>query len=134
MISVGWSELRQAFWQHVNSSDAHSSASHYLLLFYAVECGLKSVYLRRNRLLKTEQINDAQLRGSHDVASWVRELRLPASVAGNIPMFQLRRDQTTWAVAKAHEAWRYGVVIETRDELQLIRWLNNIQQWIKENI
>jgi hypothetical protein len=136
MITAGWSELRRAFRQHARTAKNDDSTSHYLLLFYAVECGLKSVYLRRWHPPggTMASISDERLRISHDLALWVKELRLPASIAGTNSNFRLKRDRSSWSVDKAHQAWRYGIVIEVQDEQSLVHWLHNIRTWVEENI
>ena len=128
--------MRRAFRQHARMAKDGDSTSHYLLLFYAVECGLKSVYLRRRYPSRgtIASISDERLRASHDLALWIKELRLPAFIAGTNPNFRLERDRSSWSVDKAHQAWRYGVVIEVQDEQSLVCWLDNIRRWIEENI
>jgi hypothetical protein len=44
----------------------------------------------------------------------------------------LAKDGTAWDVEKAHQAWRYGVRMHHEDEETLIRWLERLCQWIKE--
>ena len=51
--------------------------------------------------------------------------------------FHLNRDRQprpSWEIRSAHEAWRYGVGIDQKDEIQLIDWLKQIAQWIEVNI
>ncbi len=136
MIHAGFSELKKAFNGHSKNAEGGEDKSHYLLLFYAVESGLKSVYLREKRLNTTEKITDVNLLKSHDLDLWVKELRLPAFVTGQNqrPRFQLKRDKESHAVARAHEAWRYYIEMVPRDQKTLTDWLKNIQGWIRENI
>ena len=136
MLPAGISELRQAFRVHLHAAQGNEGFSFHLLLFYAAECGLKTVWLRRNRLLRTERIPDQTLlrNDGHNLARWVKELRVPASVAQSVPSFRLATDGTAWDVEKAHQAWRYGVRIQQKDETALIAWLEQLCQWIKEEI
>ena len=138
MIHAGISELQKAFRHHKNSSeDCTASSSSYLLLFYAVECGLKSVYLHGKRLNITDDISDTVLHQSHDLSKWAKALRLPVSMTNVHTTFHLKRDRhprPSWQIARAHEAWRYGVVIDKNDETRLVNWLKQIAQWIEENI
>ncbi len=131
MIYAGISELRSAFHQHAVAGKHDSAASRQLLRFYAVECGLKSVYLQRNNLRTTEQ---AEILWNHDLGNLAKELRLPASLAGQAPNFHLRRDHTCYPVSQAHQAWRYGVAINPGDEQILRRWLDQIHDWIRREI
>lgn len=136
MLPAGKSELRKAFHQHISLAKNGTSPSHYLLLFYAVECGLKSIYLHRMRVKTTSDISDETLRGSHDLMRWVKakELRLPAFISGTSISFRLRRDKSSWSISYAHQAWRYGVAIAPADEQRLVHWLEKVYEWIKENI
>ena len=135
MIPAGPGELKKAFRHHKNSSEGCTASSSYLLLFYAVECGLKSVYLHDKRLNTTDDISDTALRQSHDLSKWAKALRLPVSMTGANTSFHLNRDrQQLWEIRSAHEAWRYGVGIDQKDEIQLINWLKQIAQWIEVNI
>lgn len=127
-IPAGTTELRSAFWQHVRKDPA----SGHLLLFYAVECGLKSVYLRRNRLQRTDQIPPELQEKGHDLARWVKELRLPAAIVQAGVEFRLTRDGSRYRIEMAHQAWRYGVAMEEDDEAMLLEYLRNIQNWIQE--
>lgn len=65
MIHAGYSELRKAFFTHSVNAKDDTSTSHNLLLFYAVESGLKSIYLSRTKLYTTKKIGDENLRNSH---------------------------------------------------------------------
>ena len=104
-----------------------------LLLFYAVECGLKSVYLRRHRFRTTAQIQDLELQDKgHDIARWVKELRLPASLLRASGEFRLIRDGARYGIEMAHQAWRYGVSMEEIDEAGLLEYLQTIQNWVDE--
>ncbi len=134
MIPAGRTELRKVCDKHFHVSENEHLPSYYLLLFYAVECGLKAVYLQRRKFSRTDQITDETLRKSHDLMTWSKELRLPASITGKNTSFRLQRDNTyRWRISRAHEAWRYGVVIEPADEEELISWLKRVYDWVKEN-
>ncbi len=128
MLAAGVSELRNAFWQHTDMREQ----SQYLLLFYAVECGLKAEYLRRMRLRTTEEIGDEELRGTHDLRRLAKELRLPANLISDLS-FLLQKDKSRWQINKAHEAWRYGLAILSEKSLEA--QLRDLQQWlIKEGM
>ena len=136
MIPVGFSELGKAFQMHARAAGNANDASHSLLLFYAVECGLKSMYLRRHKLMKIENIPNKQLHRNHDLLLWVKELKLSAQLAGATSgfSFHLKRDRTVRQIEQAHQAWRYGVLIDPKDEKILINWLKKINDWIQEGI
>ena len=105
----------------------------HLLLFYAVECGLKSVYLRRHRFRTTAQIQDPELQEKgHDISRWVKELRLPASILHAGAEFRLTRDGARYGIEMAHQAWRYGVSMEVTDEAGLLEYLRTVKNWVEE--
>lgn len=137
-IHVGVNELRQAFHAHRQSAAAAQikPISAYLLLFYAVECGLKSIWLKQNKLQTTEQIPDSTLlsKDGHNLDRWVKELKISASQVGATPDFYLKKGGSSLKIEKAHQAWRYNIRIKPEDEKVLVEWLNSICNWIKENI
>ncbi|MCG5058149.1 MAG: hypothetical protein KA714_09155 [Limnoraphis sp. WC205] len=138
MIPAGVRELEQAFHAHIKESqNIPSSCSSYLLLFYAAECGVKSIWLRRRRLMKTDDIPEPDCQG-HNLHGWCKEFRIPASQLSSVysqtPYFHLERDGHTFNIEKAHQVWRYGIKIKSQDEKNLVEWLNKLCDWIKENI
>lgn len=130
MLTAGHSELWAAFVRLTSKATADSEPD-YLLLFYAVECGLKVVYLRRYRLRTTAEIADSRIRGTHNLAEIVKELRVPAAAAGPCPSFRLSRDNLSYDVSHAHEAWRYGIRMVDDDQRALVEWLRRVITWIR---
>ena len=135
-IHVGVSELRQAFHAHRAAADKTQGISSHLLLFYAVECGLKSIYLREKKLPNTAKLPDSTLlsKDGHNLDRWVKELKISASQVGKTPDFHLATSGDILNIEKVHQAWRYGIRIKPEDEKKLVEWLNSICNWIKENI
>ncbi|NET56582.1 MAG: hypothetical protein F6K47_10550 [Symploca sp. SIO2E6] len=136
MINTGTSQLRQAFYAHLGVSQKTQGMASNLLLFYAVECGIKSVWLRSNRLHTTNDISDQTLlsKDGHNLDRWRKELRIAASQVSQAPHFRLSSGGSTLDVEKAHQAWRYGIRMDSQDEKVLVEWLENLCDWIKENI
>jgi hypothetical protein len=135
MIHAGYSELRKAFFTHSVNAKDDTSTSHNLLLFYAVESGLKSIYLSRTKLYTTKKIGDENLRNSHDLLLWIKELKLPFKVVEDCCQdLKLKRDGTHCAVRDAHQAWRYNIDIEEDDQKRLVQWMKKLKIWIQENM
>lgn len=138
MIHVGSSELRKSFHAHIQVvlAQSNKSSSSHLLMFYAVECGLKSIWLKRNKLIGTDRIQDQTLltKDGHNFAIWIKELRVPPTIGNKIPDFHLDRGGSSWDIGKAHQAWRYGVRMKSEDEKAVVEWLENLCDWIKEKI
>ena len=82
MIPAGPDDLRKAFQKHSDAGKACACSSHYLLLFYAAECGLKSIYLRRNKLVRlTNEMHRTDSNyppNGHDLMGLIKALKLPA--------------------------------------------------------
>jgi hypothetical protein len=93
------------------------------------------VGLPASELSRTNQIQDPELQEKgHDIARWVKELRLPASLAPARAEFCLMRDGTRYRIEMAHQAWRYGISIEGADEEALLEYLRNIQSWVQKEL
>ena len=134
MISSGYTELRKAYSAHTRIADSGKEESYYLLFFYGLECGLKSIYLRRNKIDRTDKISNEKFRRTHDLLTMIKELKLPAQIARSAPSFRLARDGTALQIESAHEAWRYGILIQADDLQNLLGWMQDIRNWIKETI
>lgn len=139
MIDAGVSELRQAFHAHRRVAGSGGASSSYLLLFYAVECGLKAVWLKRHNLWTTAQMRDKTLlsRNGHDLRRWSKELKLPARLTQSPTspvQFRLTSDNSAWDVGDAHQAWRYGVRMDPDDEQALVAWLGRLGAWLHEEL
>ena len=135
MLAADVRGLKQAFNAHKVASQKTQGISSYLLLFYAAECGMKSVWLKRNKLTTTNDIADSTLLSpdGHNLNRWKKELRISASI-GNAPAFSLAGGGADLEVAKAHQAWRYGIRMNADKEKELVEWLEKIYNWIKEVI
>jgi len=128
-VDAGFSELEQAFKAHSRAAEKGTSPSHLLLLFYAVECGLKS------KILRYQNFNRISQKGkeieTHDLRDLSLMLRLPASLTNpEASSFRLKSGSSR-PIEHAHQAWRYGVAINEEDQKKLLRWLKKIQQKIK---
>jgi hypothetical protein len=136
-IYAEFAELKNAFFVHSGSNTEEDSISYNLLLFYAVESGLKAIYLRMNPLLKnTNEIRDRDLRsyGGHSLYDWLKALKMPAAGIGNCQGFKLKRDKSRHNSSRVHEAWRYGIAIEPDDEKKLVEWLKGLKGIIVEEL
>lgn len=130
------SQLQKAFRYHLQASTQTTGTSSYLLLFYAAECGMKSVWLQRNRLKTTKDISDSTLlsREGHNLDWWKKQLRISARIVGETPHFSLAAGGSDLNIEKAHEVWRYGIRMDTEKEKRVVEWLQTVCSWIKEEI
>ncbi|MEQ9355029.1 hypothetical protein [Coleofasciculus sp. F4-SAH-05] len=134
MIHAGVSELEQAFQSHLAAVRETNGTASYLLLFYATECGLKRIWLRRKELQTTDQIQDQKLKNGHKLDRWIKELGIPASEVEAAPRFSLERDGSNLDIGKAHEVWRYGIEVKSEHEENLVNWLESVCDWINREI
>ena len=98
------SQMISAFKTHNKISNATPEEfSHTLLLFYAVECGLKAKYLKQFNGLKTTDFATLPVAKKygygHDIWEWVKMLKLPANGYN---------DERSYPIVQMHERLRYG--------------------------
>lgn len=134
-LERAWRELRR-------SSQVESRCnSHRLLMVYAVECGLKAVWLRRQRrdLFVGQDID----RFGHDLNEILRELKpgrqfepLPSAVqlqpiAEGCPTRQRARNGGLDAL---HQAWRYGAHLTEPSDEVMEQHLERVATWISKEL
>jgi HEPN domain-containing protein len=134
LVHVTLRELERAFRGHAQFLEANktssTSASYRLILFYAVECGIKALFLRRNGLSSTEDLTgDNKI--SHDLRTGLNRLRAPGTVT--IPdRVRVNPPRTEALLPKEwHEAWRYGIEFEAASESTTVSALTNALAWLK---
>ena len=105
---------------------------HRLLMFYAVECGLKAVLLKRQRRSLFEH-DDIQQTG-HDLRHILKSLRvgtaldLPKAVQLN-PLSN--GNERKGDISILHQAWRYGGACKTPSDAELETQLEQVLDWIR---
>lgn len=113
---------------------AHDPASAALLLFYAAECGLKSVYMVQNNLKATDDARGQAVSArsfAHNLRGLVIALNIPRTSIAAIPPIVIDRTGAHADSAILHEAWRYGVKV--RDLSALYGWLTSLVEWCRKN-
>jgi hypothetical protein len=139
-IPVTRQELVRA-WRHLHQAARVTSrqAPHRLLVFYAVECGLKAVWLRRQAKEVLEGADIEHL--GHDLNQLFKELHvgrslsaLPACVTlkplGKPPRMRVR----SGGVEVLHQAWRYGIEVQTPDDTLMEVQLDGLNAWIAKEL
>ncbi|MFM5980247.1 MAG: hypothetical protein ACKO9I_06875 [Sphaerospermopsis kisseleviana] len=144
IIPASIHELKTAFYIHIGiiKAQKNPSISSHLLRVYAVECGLKRIWLRRAELKGTDEIQDQTMltKDGHNLGRWVKELRLPAKIIGGhsdfhgIPRFHLVKDASIHDLKQSHQVWRYGIEMKPEDEIKVVKWLEDVCTWIEENM
>lgn len=109
---------------------------HRLLLFYAVECGLKAVWLKRQGRTLFEGADVSST--GHDLQQVLKDLRvgsglslpvtfqLPAVTHGRV---QLTRNSKKFS--DLHQAWRYGGKCEIPSDHDCEQQLQKVLNWIQ---
>ncbi|MGI9279419.1 MAG: hypothetical protein ACR2PX_07295 [Endozoicomonas sp.] len=137
MIEVTDREMERAYRDHKKSSMSlkPNSFSGLTCLFYAVECGLKSVLMKRQQQVTTENVESFghNLNNMLDALRCEKSLRLP----NNIALEPLKRpqQQRNSCQSELNQVWRYGVML--RDSKQLIELTSKLEQicsWIKQEL
>lgn len=137
-IEITRREMDRAFRSHHEATNQLSSScdhSKLICLFYAAECGLKSLIMKRDNLHTSSGIDKHKF--EHDINSMLvhlrsgAELRLPGN---NISLESKNPDvQRDTVQSKLNQVWRYGVNIKNRQEQsQITQTLEKICQWVKE--
>lgn len=106
-----------------------------MLLFYAVECGLKAALLIRKSGRSTQDLDESLK--SHDLTRLAKELRLPP---GLLPADQYRAkrhqhgEPSTVSAKDLHLAWRYGQEIRDDDESAARNHLEALLDWVRSEL
>lgn len=128
-----WSNARAA------SQVTHRTDAHRLLLFYAVECGLKATLLRRQNL---DVIGELVAKNYlHDLNGLMTELRMSREffLPRNLMLAPLRRTDGTQHIRNAdsgtlNQIWRYGGDLGNEQNELLEKTLEKICEWIAKEI
>ncbi|WP_082381511.1 hypothetical protein [Achromobacter ruhlandii] len=132
-------ELKGA-WRELSMASEPAAAvvranPHRLLLFYAVECGLKAVWLKRQgrTLFEGEDIS----RTGHDLRHILKDLNVGASLSlpesFRLPVARHGREQLprNGKFGDLHQAWRYGGKCEAPTDHDCEQQLQNVLNWIQ---
>lgn len=108
---------------------------HRLLLFYAVECGLKAVWLKRQGRTLFEW-DDIQRTG-HDLRQVLKDLNVGSglSLPASFRLAAASRDQVkiprNGKFDDLHQVWRYGGKCETPTDQACEKQLQKVLNWIQ---
>jgi hypothetical protein len=126
----GWSRARSVY----SAAAGQANNAHRLLLFYAVENGLKAFIMKAERLSDGSEGFDVEV---HDVnkllarAGAQKSLLLPTNVRIKGSYGGSARNCATGQI---NQMWRYGCVAENPTDAELELGLQKVATWIEENI
>lgn len=132
-------ELKRAWRQltktSLPSNNGQPENAHRLLLFYAVECGLKVVWLKRNgrTLFTVDDINQT----GHNLAGTLAQLRAGhrLELPHNIQLSEVRASdgrllQRNGSLESLHQVWRYGGQCHAPCDTTCEQQLEQVLEWI----
>ena len=102
-----------------------------MLLFYAVDAGLKAVLMRRMNVADTNQLGESYNFG-HDLNQDLDHLRVGHL---KIPSSNILAKTTRPVESKRiNEVWRYGARLQPQDETSVVSRLRDIITWIEQEM
>jgi len=124
-------QLVKAFKTHYKYSvSTKEEMSHILLLFYAVECGLKAKYLKEFNGTSTADFETLPVLKKyghgHNLWQWAVELK--------IPNMGFKNDDKNRPISQMHERLRYGSYNETTVENVQKKFLKDIMVLLKKEL
>ncbi|WP_156926965.1 hypothetical protein [Azospirillum halopraeferens] len=106
-----------------------------LLLFYAIECGLKALYMDLHKLARASAANAQAVPArsfGHRIDDLIAALRIPMHrIPSRPPHLQLRGGGSVH-VSDLHEAWRYGEKIVVHADA--VAWLRQVASFVREEL
>lgn len=116
--------------------------AHRLLLFYAIECGLKAILLKNKGYDILDDKTPKEIKG-HDLNKLLKELGTPGNyyLTSTITLPAIHTTNLATPVIvrlvgsdRLNEAWRYGSTLVTPTDSDMEQKLEKIQQWIAKEI
>lgn len=140
-INITRSEFQRSFRNHYllyNKTDAgFSPRTRRLILFYAVECGLKSLILKNIGKNTYEELSEYyQTNGKHKPGHNLKEMTKEVGIETTFPLKSITLKKGRLIRSEQYnELWRYGAAIESsaeeeREEQTLIA----IAEWLRQRI
>lgn len=137
-LQRAWRDNKSAY-QVTNCTNAHR-----LLLFYAVECGLKAVIMKQRKVNRTNlcpAIGEAQhnINRLLDFLNTVQSLKLPEQLQMT-PIRDNRNrnnpEERKVQIGQINQMWRYGgcSAVKEMNDNDLEQKLWKISQWIEQEL
>lgn len=128
-LKRAWRELSK----HCRPVSGSRLSPHRLLLFYAVECGLKAVWLKQNQKTLFED-TDIQATG-HDLGKILSTLRAGRQLSAHIQMKPVtvqgnKSLPRNGGIDILHQAWRYGGSCQKPTDMDCEQQLEHVLDWI----
>lgn len=156
MLAVLSNEHQQNYWALIKGSDvlereAQNGAPDierfaHLLLFYAVEVGLKFLLSYTMKLPYRHEVasrKDAHIEQySHDIESMVTDLKISAARVPPAPAppfkcingYNHAGGGQSFSLPDVHTAWRYGLTIDPTNELDILNYLRKLISYLNQEV
>jgi hypothetical protein len=130
-------ELQKASRSGNRAANSGSRENHHLLLlFYAVECGLKAMVLRREGKTVIDQTIASAF--THDINGILTYLRVNKDffLPQNMSIDPIKDEngstiQRQFSCGELNQVWRYGASMDANTTKQVEDKLESIMQWIQ---
>ena len=139
MINFTLREIENAWKNNLRlyeSPEIPKTNSHRLMLFYAVECGLKAAIMRRRRMEITDSNLFVDL--GHNINKLLDELKVShLKLPRNFRLKDIKEGERTCSPEQINQIWRYGHSFDSRksycreDDDSIEKRLIEIVKWIK---
>lgn len=138
MVPFTFREMKRAWRQNRKAGTVVSANnSHRLLLFYATECGLKALILKRKRLDSTIGCKQIQSAG-HNLNKLLDDLRAGADlkIKKELSLSPINSGKLTrnCGVGDLNQIWRYGGKCQNISDKEIQKSLELINQWLEEQL
>lgn len=141
MITFTDREIQRAWRINLEASQVPSrNNAHRLLLFYAIECGLKAIVMKRegrNRTNLCPNVTDSghNINKLLDCLSAGDSLKLPNKLLMTPIKKNAKREDRTCETKDINQMWRYGgTMLDSNGDPDLEKKLTNISEWIKQEL
>ena len=133
MIHIEQKEMVKAFRNHKKLLEAPGNDSclntRMMVLFYAVECGLKALYMQNSKLKRTDQADyngESIETVGHNLNRLLDKLKMKVQVPKS-----MTKDNIQFEHDDLHTAWRYGKKLDRQKEQKCIEVLKKILNQLK---
>lgn len=135
-------EMQKAWRQNLSASCSTTrNNAHRLLLFYAVECGLKAILMKRQKKHRTDLCNDIP-NAQHNINKLLdylgagQNIKLPSQLMmEKIKIDNLNQEERKFTPGEINQMWRYGgYSIGADNDEKIEEKLIKIAQWIDREL
>lgn len=139
MLNFSLKEVNKAWNENFRASDVSPRKNaHRLLLFYAVETGLKAFYMKKNGINQTKDLEGKKGQKTneriltHNLETLLKELGASSTLylPNNIKMSNNR----SLNCSEINEMWRYGGKSNDPTDQEIEQKLEKINQWLKQEL